>query len=198
MQPRPLHLGIIHAFKCHYRKQLIAKTAAMIDGGLLHDAAQMKLDVLSAKHLIAEPWRLITPTRIKNCFVKYGFSTDHVGINDGSAGKFTEDEDDDWHSLQPLGVQCEDCPTCDNALEVCVYDMLDQHLTRPEEEEVAEHKPTFLDPLKGLEAARKYVCQLDTENNNIVKCNKIENYLYRLRAEEKKKQETLIVIKETV
>jgi hypothetical protein len=22
-QPQPLHLGIIHAFKCHYRKQMI-------------------------------------------------------------------------------------------------------------------------------------------------------------------------------
>jgi hypothetical protein len=51
-QPQPLYLGIIHAFKYHYRKQLISKTAAMIDGGLLQDAAQMKLNV-SAMHLIA-------------------------------------------------------------------------------------------------------------------------------------------------
>jgi hypothetical protein len=36
--------------------------------------------------------------------------------------------------------------------------VLDQHLTRQEEEEeVAEHKATSLDALKGLEAARKYV-----------------------------------------
>jgi hypothetical protein len=47
-------LGITHAFKCHYRKQLILKTAAAIDGGLLQDSAQMKLDVLSAMHLLAE------------------------------------------------------------------------------------------------------------------------------------------------
>jgi hypothetical protein len=34
--------------------------------------------------------------------------------------------------------------------------VLEQHLTRPEEEEeVAEHKATFLDALKELEAARK-------------------------------------------
>jgi hypothetical protein len=37
----------------------------------------------------------------------------------------------------------------------------DQHLTRPEEEpeeeeEVAKHKVTFLDTMKGLEAARKH------------------------------------------
>jgi hypothetical protein len=41
-------------------------TVAMIDGGLLQDAAQMKPEVLSAMHLMAEPWRLITPTTIKN------------------------------------------------------------------------------------------------------------------------------------
>jgi hypothetical protein len=49
--------------------------------------------------------------------------------------------------------------------------VLDQHLTRPEEgpeEEVAEHKATFVDALKGLEAARKYMHQFDIKNNIIV------------------------------
>jgi hypothetical protein len=79
------------------QKAPIMNTAAMIDGGLLHDAAQMKLSVLSAKHLIAEPWRLITPTThtMNNCFVNCGFSTDLVSSNDGSAVKLTEDEEDD-------------------------------------------------------------------------------------------------------
>jgi hypothetical protein len=129
--PQPLYLWIIYAFKCHYRKQLISKTAATIDGGPLQDAAQMKLDVLSTVHLIAQPWRSITPTKIKNCFVKCGSSTDHVNSNDESAVKLTEDEGDDWHSLQPLGVQSEHHPTCDSALEGCrvqgVYQVLDLH-----------------------------------------------------------------------
>jgi hypothetical protein len=73
----------------------------MIEGGLLQDGAQMKLCVLSAMHLITETDRLITPTTIKNCFVKCGFSTDHVSSNDINAVKVTEDEDD-WHNLQPL------------------------------------------------------------------------------------------------
>jgi hypothetical protein len=38
-QLQPLDLGISHAFRCHYRKQLILKTVAMIDRGLLQDAA---------------------------------------------------------------------------------------------------------------------------------------------------------------
>jgi hypothetical protein len=73
-QPQPLSLGITHAFKCHYRNQLILKTAAAIDGGLIQDAAQMKLDVLFAMCFLVEAWRLITPTTIKNCFVKCSFS----------------------------------------------------------------------------------------------------------------------------
>jgi hypothetical protein len=71
-------------------------------------------------------------TTIKNCFVKCGFSNDHVSSNDDIAIKLTEDEEDDWNSLQPLGVQSEDYPTCDIALEVCgvqsVNQVLDQYL----------------------------------------------------------------------
>jgi hypothetical protein len=103
----------------------------MTDGGLLQDATQMKLDVLSAMQFIAEAWRLITPTIIKNCFVKCGFSIDHVSSNDDSAVILSEDEEDDWQSLQALGVQSEGCTTCDSALEVCgvrsVDCVLDQH-----------------------------------------------------------------------
>jgi hypothetical protein len=142
----------------------------------------MKLDMLFAMHLMAEPSRLIC-TIIMNCFVKCGFSSS----NDDSAVKLSEDEEDDCHSLQPLGVQSEDYPTCDSVLEVYrvqIFDqVLDQHLTRPkeqpeEEEEVAEHKATFLDAPKGLEAARKYINQFDTENSITVMCNKVENKSY--------------------
>jgi hypothetical protein len=70
-------------------------------------------------------------------------------------------------------------------------------LTRPEEEpeeeeEVAEHKATFFVALKGLEATVKCICQFGTENNVIVMCSKVANELYRLRAQEKKKQKFLI------
>jgi hypothetical protein len=110
---------------------------AVIDGGLLQDAVQMKLGVLSVMPLIAEPWRLTTPTAIKNCFVKFSFLIEHISTNDNSAMKLGEGEDDDRHSLLPLGVQSEDYPTYDSALEVCrvrsIDHTLDQHLTMPEE-----------------------------------------------------------------
>jgi hypothetical protein len=51
-------------------------------------------------------------------------------------------------------------------------------LTRPEEEEeVAEHKATFLDALKGLEAAGRCMCQFHTENSIVVMSNRVENEL---------------------
>jgi hypothetical protein len=53
--------------------------------GLPQDTADMKLGVLSAMHLIAEPSRLITSIAIKNFFVTCGFSTDHVSSNDDTA-----------------------------------------------------------------------------------------------------------------
>jgi hypothetical protein len=69
---------------------------------------------------------------------------------------------------------------------------VDQQLTRPEEEpekekKVAEDRTTFLDALKGLEVDRKYVCQFGTDYSIIVLCNTVENELYRLRTQEKKK-----------
>jgi hypothetical protein len=64
----------------------------------------MKHDMLSAMHVIAEGWKLITPIIIKKCFVKCGILTDHVSSNDSSAANLTEDEEDDWHSLQPFKI----------------------------------------------------------------------------------------------
>jgi hypothetical protein len=137
-------LGIIHSIKHHYRKQLIQKTAAKRKGRLL--------GCVVSSDIIAETWRLITTTTIKNCFVRYGFLIDHDSNNEASAVKLSDDEEDDWQSFQPLGVQLEDYTTCDSALEVCgiqnVNHMLEQFLTRPEEREVPEHKTTLLDVLK--------------------------------------------------
>jgi hypothetical protein len=46
----------------------------MIDGGLLQNAAKMKLGVLFAMHFKAEVWRLITHTTMKKHILKYSFS----------------------------------------------------------------------------------------------------------------------------
>jgi hypothetical protein len=40
--------------------------------------------------------------------------------------------------------------------------------------------------MKGLKAARKYMCQFDTKNNITEMCYEDENEVYRLRAQEKK------------
>jgi hypothetical protein len=74
--------------------------------------------------------------------------------------------------------------------------VLDQQLTRPEEEmqeegeeeEVAEDKVTFLDAGKGLEVARKYMCRFDPVDNIIIRWNKLQNELHR----ELKKKTALI------
>jgi hypothetical protein len=88
----------------------------------------VKLEVLYAVHFTAEAWRLITPTTIKNCVVNCGFSIDHVSSNDDSAVKLTECEEDDWHSLLPLGVQFEDYTTRDISLEVPGIQAVDEAL----------------------------------------------------------------------
>jgi hypothetical protein len=70
-------------------------------------------------------------------------------------------------------------------------------LTRPEEE-VAEHKATFLDALKGLEAARKYMWQFDTKNNIIAMCSKVKNELYTESSRTKETKDSYWMVKETM
>lgn len=43
-------------------------------------------------------------------------------------------------------------------------------------------KVTFLDALKRLEVARKYMCQSDIKDNTVTMCNKIENELNSLKS----------------
>jgi len=57
---------------------------------------------------------------------------------------------------------------------------------------VLEDKTTFLDAMKGLEAAWKCMCQFDTGDSITTACSKVENELYRFRTQEKEKQMTLI------
>jgi len=67
--------------------------------------------------------------------------------------------------------------------------VLDQQLSRPEEEleqeeeGVAEDNVTFLDALKVLEVVRMCIHQFDIEDSIIVLlCSKLENEVHRWRA----------------
>jgi hypothetical protein len=69
--------------------------------------------------------------------------------------------------------------------------VLDQHLPRPKEEpdmEKSEPIATFLDEVRGLEAARKYIHQSDTKNITTVMRNKAETELHTLTAQGEEKQ----------
>jgi hypothetical protein len=80
---------------------------------------------MSTMHFIAEAWQLINTT-FKNRCVKCGFLTDHVSSSGDSAVKLTENEEDDWCSLQTLGVQSEDYITYKSDQKVCDVQTVDQ------------------------------------------------------------------------
>jgi hypothetical protein len=101
----------------------------MIGGGLLQDAARIKVYiVLSAMHFIAETWKLLTRTTLKNGFVKCGCPVDI------SAWMMM------YRNLLKMkkvtGIVCTVFGL--STSEVCgvqiVIQVLDQQLTRPEEE----------------------------------------------------------------
>jgi hypothetical protein len=83
-------------------------------------------------------------------------------------------------------VQFEDY-TCDSSPEVCEIQSIRPKLDKARrEEEAAEYKATFLDALKGLEAASKYMCQFDTGNNITVMHNEDENEFLQTESSRKK------------
>jgi hypothetical protein len=107
---------------------------------------------------------------------------DCIYTSDDNTLKLTEDEENDWHSLHPLGVQFEGYKTFRRVCGVhTVKQVLHQHLGRPEEN-VAADELIFLYVLKGLVVARKYMCQFDIEDSIVIICNRAKNELYNFRA----------------
>jgi hypothetical protein len=98
-QLQTLDLGIIHVLKCHYNKQLIWKTVVKMEGGTTPRccAYENRCVTCSALHS-----RILQVA--KNQEMSVTFSIYHVSRNDSSGTKLTEDEKNDWHSLQPLGL----------------------------------------------------------------------------------------------
>jgi hypothetical protein len=149
---------------------------------MLEHAACANSDILSAVHFKTKSWKLITMTADEYCFAKCSCPADTVcSSSSDNALTCNEDEENEWHSVQYLGVQFEDSMTCDSAVEVCgvqnVHQVLDQQLTRQEKEsevkekeEVAEDTTTLLGILKALELARQYMFQFDWEDSTIIMC----------------------------
>jgi hypothetical protein len=60
--------GIIQSFKMQYRNLLLRKRIQAIE-----DAADFKINLLDALHLVRKAWNLVQPTTIERCFRKAEF-----------------------------------------------------------------------------------------------------------------------------
>jgi hypothetical protein len=79
----------------------------------------MKMDVLSALHLIAEVWISITPTTIKSSFVKCGFLIDHAISNFDRVVTLTGEAENDRKLFKTsFELQSEEYSICDGAPKV--------------------------------------------------------------------------------
>lgn len=102
----PLHLGIIKTVKTNYRKSMCPYIA--VEGDKDHvslSQVSQKITILEAVHMIAESWENVSPSVIRNCFRKAGFS---LRFNDLDNDKFLESEDSyiqNWVNID------NNCPT---------------------------------------------------------------------------------------
>jgi hypothetical protein len=118
---------------------------------------------------------------INNCFAKCGCPADHVYRNDDNAPKLTDGEENDWHSLKPLQVQCGDSQhvTVQQrfveftvSIRCWISGWQDQ---KKNQKRRWLKKVTLLDAFKGSCVARKYECQSDIKDNIIIRCITLQN-----------------------
>lgn len=92
---QPCDQGIIKTMKTHYRKNMVHRLIAAIDGGLTVNT--FKITLLDALQILKKAWDSVTSTCIStciaNCFRKGGFV-----VSDDST-QADEDEEDPFHDL---------------------------------------------------------------------------------------------------
>ena len=69
---QPLDLGVIKAFKSHYRKLLMSHIVAKIDSAQSVKDIVNSLTIIPAVRWIAEAWKMVCPLTIRKCFRNSG------------------------------------------------------------------------------------------------------------------------------
>lgn len=67
---QPLDMGIIHAFKAHYRQNIIRKQICFLEAGKKIEDFKKSIDILTALHIAKRAYWMVTPDTILNCFKK--------------------------------------------------------------------------------------------------------------------------------
>lgn len=80
---QPCDQGIIRTLKAYYRTEMRRRILERLEGELEKKSANeicRETDLLSAIHLLASSWLLVSEDTIRNCFRKGGFATDQANV----------------------------------------------------------------------------------------------------------------------
>ncbi|XP_034985898.1 tigger transposable element-derived protein 3-like [Zootoca vivipara] len=71
----PLEHGLVQNFKCHYRRRMLLRLLAVLDGRSAVPASELSkhLTLLDAVHMIVQAWLDVCPQTITSCFQAAGF-----------------------------------------------------------------------------------------------------------------------------
>ncbi|XP_043475654.1 tigger transposable element-derived protein 6-like [Leptopilina heterotoma] len=92
-QLQPLDQGIIHAFKRHYRTQVVKHALKCIE-----ENSNQDINVLHAMRFARKAWFAITDVTIKNCFKKAGFWNEE-GYGPEESLVETVPSNEEWNTL---------------------------------------------------------------------------------------------------
>ena len=90
---QPLDQGVIHSFKAHYRKNLIALMISKLEKG--EDFLPNDVNLLKAMEMIVSALDSVSAQTIRNCFIKAKFNI-HSSATEIT---FSEEPSDDWEEI---------------------------------------------------------------------------------------------------
>jgi len=70
---QPLDQGVIKTFKCYYRRRIVERVIGYIDDDYMACEVAQNVNIKDACIWLAESWKEVKPSTIKNCFRKAGF-----------------------------------------------------------------------------------------------------------------------------
>ena len=97
---QPLDQGVIHSFKCHYRRMLVKHIIAQCT--MANSIDQIVVTALDAIQWINEAWNIVTSNTIRNCFRAAGFSSIPSDQNNSNSDIEIMDDNEDQNSIKQL------------------------------------------------------------------------------------------------
>ena len=185
---QPMDQGIIKNLKVHYRKNMLLRYVAAVDG-----KQEFSINLLDAIHMLSTAWKSVLPQTVSRCFSHAGFEHS-VEPTDEDESTMEEDLEYIWDRFNNDEVAFDDFVGVDDDLAVSAEmtdkdiaaTVLEKHTEilnesdHSADEDISDQPPpTAFEALSGLSAVRRYIEAHSESNSSIASaCHDIEQCIF--------------------